>query len=124
MEKRRKKPNKASDQTMEQILWSQGKQFYPIGFETYGTSTPQLTALLKKLSEVAAQRRDCNKMSFIRRWTVEIAMTLARRGCEAAGRRASEIRRGMLTEQSSYRQMGQESTDIFEDTDVILLQEE
>ena len=70
---------------------------------SYGASTPQLTALIKKLSEVAVQRRECHKMSFIRRWRVEIAMTLAKRGCEAAVRRASEIRRGTLAEHA-YQQ--------------------
>ena len=64
---------------MQQILHSQGKQFYPIGFETYGTSTSQLTALIKKLSEVAVQRRECHKMQEFRGTEHLEFMTLPKR---------------------------------------------
>ena len=49
-------------------------------------------------------------------------MTLARRGCEAAVRRASEIRRGTFTGHAN-QQMSQESSDILEDTDVLVHQD-
>ena len=120
--KRMKRPGGSPGPTMQQIIRSQGQQFYPIGFETYGASTPQLTALLKKLGEEAVRRRGRHKMSFIRFWKTELAMTIARRGAQVAVRRASAIKRNTFTDHE-YEQLSLESPDILEDTDVLLLQD-
>ena len=69
-----------------------GKEFFPVGFETSGASTSQCSTLLKKLSEIAHQRRGHHKAYFIRRWRATIAMTLAKKGSEVALQRAYKVR--------------------------------
>ena len=71
----------------------QGKEFFPVGFETSGASTSQCNKLLKKLSEIAHQRRGHNKAYFILRWKATLAMTLAKKGAEVALSRTYKVRR-------------------------------
>ena len=82
----RKRVNRGGprNETMEERIRRQGKEFFPIAFETSGASTSQCSKLLKKLSEIALQRRGHNKAYFVRRWKSRIALALAKRGCEVA----------------------------------------
>ena len=50
-----------------------------------------MSKFLKRLSECAVQRRGHDPGYFVRRWKVDIAMTIAKRGAQAAIRRAHEI---------------------------------
>ena len=77
---------------MQDRVRRQGKEFFPIGFETSGASTSQLHSLLKKLSEIGMQRRGHDKAYFVRRWKATLAMTLAQKGCEVALNRAYVVR--------------------------------
>jgi hypothetical protein len=90
--KRRKKPHgQPNAPTMEQEVSAIGKTFYPMGFETFGATTTQCTKLIKKLSEIAHERRGHDKETFRRYWTAEIAMCLAKRGAQVALSRAHAL---------------------------------
>ena len=52
---------------MEDRVRREGKEFFPVGFETSGASTSQCSKLLKKLSEIAHERRGHHKAYFIQR---------------------------------------------------------
>ena len=80
------------NEKMEDRVRQQGKEFFPVGFETSGASTSQCNSLLKKLSEIGLQRRGHHKAYFIRRWRATLAMTLAKKGCEVALIRAFVVR--------------------------------
>ena len=77
---------------MEDRVRRVGKEFFPVGFETSGASTSQCSKLLKKLSEIAHERRGHHKAYFILRWRATLAMTLAKKGCEVALQRAYKVR--------------------------------
>ena len=70
---------------MEQRVRAIGKTFYPVGFEVFGAATTaSCIKLIKTLSEKAHERRGRHKATFIRKWTTEIAMCLAKRGAQVA----------------------------------------
>ena len=50
---------------MEDRVRRVGKEFFPVGFETSGASTSQCSKLLKKLSEIAHERRGHHKAYFM-----------------------------------------------------------
>ena len=77
---------------MEERVRRAGKEFFPVGFETSGASTSQCSTLLKKLSEIAHQRRGHHKAYFILRWRATLAMVLAKKGSEVALLRAFKVR--------------------------------
>ena len=52
-------------------------------------NTGAWSKLLKQLSEIAHSRRGHDKIYFRQRWSMEVAMCLARRGAQAALRRAN-----------------------------------
>ena len=89
--KRDKRSGPRNDK-MEDRVRRVGKEFFPVGFETSGASTSQCSKLLKKLSEIAHQRKGHHKAYFILRWRATLAMTLARKGCEVALQRAYVVR--------------------------------
>ena len=78
---------------MSTRVWNAGKEFYPICFEVFGTHTSQCTKLIKKLSEEAHRRRGHDKASFRLKWTVQLAMTIAKRGAQSALSRIHSIAR-------------------------------
>ena len=94
-EAERKKRNKKSgprNDKMEDRVRRVGKEFFPVGFETSGASTSQCSTLLKRLSEIAHQRKGHHKAYFILRWRATLAMTLAKKGAEVALQRAYKVR--------------------------------
>ena len=93
--KNRNKRNKRSgpwNDKMEDRVRRVGKEFFPVGFETSGASTSQCSTLLKRLSEIAHQRKGHHKAYFILRWRATLAMTLAKKGAEVALQRAYKVR--------------------------------
>ena len=94
-EAEKKKRNKRSgprNDKMEDRVRRVGKEFFPVGFETSGASTSQCSTLLKRLSEIAHQRKGHHKAYFILRWRATLAMTLAKKGAEVALQRAYKVR--------------------------------
>ena len=89
--KRDKRSGPRNDK-MEERVRRAGKEFFPVGFETSGASTSQCSTLLKKLSEIAHQRRGHHKAYFILRWRATLAMVLAKKGSEVALLRAFKVR--------------------------------
>ena len=79
---KRDKRGGANNQRMEDRVKARGMKFLPLGFENDGATGASWAALIKKLSEVAHDRRGHDKLFFRRRWTADIAMTLAKRGVQ------------------------------------------
>ena len=71
--KRNKKSGPRNDK-MEDRVRRVGKEFFPVGFGTSGASTSQCSTLLKRLSEIAHQRKGHHKAYFILRWRATLAM--------------------------------------------------
>ena len=90
-EKRERRGGPRNDK-MEDRVRRVGKEFFPVGFETSGASTPQSSSLIKKLSEIGLQRRGHHPAYFILRWRATLAMTLAKKGSEVALTRAFVVR--------------------------------
>lgn len=80
----KKRAGEPNGLTMEQRVRAIGKTFYPVGFEVFGATTASCIKLIKKLSEKAHERRGHDKATFVRYWTTEIAMCLAKRGAQVA----------------------------------------
>ena len=93
IKRNKKPPNRPDGDTMERRVANAGKEFYPVGFETFGAFTSQCTKLIKKLSEEAHRRRGHDKASFRLKWTVQLAMTIAKRGAQTAVSRIHSIAR-------------------------------
>ena len=66
--------------------------FVPLGFTAAGAPGANWSKLLKKISDEASTRKGHDAKYFRQRWTAEIAMLLAKRGAEAALRRARAAR--------------------------------
>ena len=81
----------AINQTMEERVRAQGKQFRALGFETTGATTSSCSALLKRLSEIAAERRGHHKSTFLKRWIADWSMVIAKRGAQAGLARAYTV---------------------------------
>ena len=80
-----------SDELIADHLRRKGVTFMPIGMETTGATTPTWSTFIQQLSENAHERRGHDPIMFRRLWTVEMAMTLARRGARAGIRRARAL---------------------------------
>ena len=78
--------------TMEERLAERNIAFMPVAFEVGGAETGAWSKLLKQLSEIAHSRRGHDKTYFRQRWSMEVAMCLARRGAQGALRRANTFR--------------------------------
>jgi len=76
---------------MEDRLDDMGIKFIAMGFEASGAQGSGFRTVLKRLSECAVQRRGHDPGYFERRWKVDLAMTIAKRGAQAAMRRAYAI---------------------------------
>ena len=70
---------------------SQGYDCLPLVFEVDGATTKTFAKYIKKLSEIANIRRGHDQRYFSARWKTTIAMTLAKRGAQAAMRRSHEL---------------------------------
>ena len=86
-----KEAEKRKNVKYKERLQAVGIDFIPVGFETSGAQGSGFRAVIKKLSECAVQRRGHEKEYFERRWMVDIAMTIAKRGAQVAMRRAYAI---------------------------------
>jgi hypothetical protein len=82
--KNKKRTGEPNGQMMEQRVRAIGKTFYPVGFEVFGATTASCYKLIQLLSEKAHDRRGHHKATFVRKWTTEIAMCLAKRGAQVA----------------------------------------
>jgi hypothetical protein len=89
--KKRDKTHNGGGARMVDRLDEVGVEFIAMGFETSGAQGSGFRTFLKRLSECAVQRRGHDPGYFVRRWKVDIAMTIAKRGAQAAIRRAHEI---------------------------------
>ena len=76
---------------MKDRLAAVGVEFVPVGFEVSGAQGSGFRTVIKRLSECAVQRRGHDKRYFVRRWTVDIAMVIAKRGAQAALNRAYAV---------------------------------
>ena len=77
--------------TVEASLRMRNIAFAPLGFTNAGAPGATWSSLLKKISDHAASRKGHHAGYFRRRWTTEVAMVLAKRGAEAALRRARAV---------------------------------
>ena len=73
--------------------------FWPLGFSTSGASATSYSTLIKKISDIAYERRGHDKRYFRHRWTVDIAMTLAKRGAQVAIRRSHKLSENVSVDQ-------------------------
>ena len=83
-------------ESMEDYLRAIRINFVPLGFTIAGAPGANWSNLLKKISDEASVRKGHDAAYFRQRWTGEIAMLLAKRGAEAALRRARAVREPLL----------------------------
>ena len=81
---------------MEDHLRAININFVPLGFTIAGAPGANWSNLLKKISDEASVRKGHDAAYFRQLWTGEIAMLLAKRGAEAALRRARAVREPLL----------------------------
>ena len=65
--------------------------FLPMGFELAGAPGNGWATFLKKASKIAHERRGHNRAAFTRKWKARMAMTIAKRGAEAALEKVAKI---------------------------------
>jgi hypothetical protein len=88
---KRTRTTHAGAPTMEERLRNNGYDCVPLVFEVDGATDGTFATYIKKLSEIANQRRGHDQAYFQSRWKTAIAMTLAKRGAQAAIRRARTV---------------------------------
>jgi len=77
--------------SMEDRLRTHGYDCLPLVFEVDGATCGTFATYINKLSEIANARRGHDTQYFKSRWMTAIAMTLAKRGAQAAIRRAHTV---------------------------------
>ena len=85
--------------------------FAPLGFTVAGVAGATWSSILKKISDHAASRKGHNAQYFRRRWTVRLAMTLAKRGAAAALRRARAAHRELPASVEDCDILGAQATE-------------
>ena len=85
---KRRRKIRDTDVTVEDFLRARRIHFAPLGFTVAGAPGATWSNLLKKISDHASSRKGHHEGYFRRRWETEVAMVLAKRGAEAALRRA------------------------------------
>ena len=93
-DKKRNKTQPGSQARMEMRLKARGIDFLPLGFDTSGTPGSSWSKLLKTLVETASERHGHDKQTFRMKWMTRMSCCLAKRGAQAALRRAYLIAHG------------------------------
>ena len=88
---KRNEKNKPGDPTMEERVSGIGYHFKPVGLEVDGAVGDSWSYILKKLSEIAHERRGHNKATFRKKWTARIGMCLAKDGAKIAIKHANAL---------------------------------
>ena len=73
------------------VLSNMDIDFLPMGFELAGAPGNGWATFLKKASKIAHERRGHNRAAFTRKWKARMAMTIAKRGAEAALEKVAKI---------------------------------
>ena len=108
---KRNRKLRGTNMTREQHLKTRNISFAPLGFTVAGVAGATWSSILKKISDHAASRKGHNAQYFRRRWTVRLAMTLAKRGAAAALRRARAAHRELPASVEDCDILGAQATE-------------